>query len=67
MGNNSGENPRPIPEEEYHMKEKIEKLKAAQALYAEKNEFSVGQIVTWKDDMKNDKGNRLRGSLRNPR
>lgn len=49
------------------MKEKIEKLKAAQALYAEKNEFSVGQIVTWKDDMKNDKGNRLRGSLRNPR
>ena len=35
------------------MKEKIEKLKAAQALYAEKNEFSVGQIVTWKDDLKN--------------
>ena len=35
------------------MKEKIEKLKAAQALYAEKNEFSVGQVVTWKDDLKN--------------
>ena len=37
------------------MKEKIEELKAAQALYAEKNEFSVGQIVTWKDDLKNKK------------
>ena len=37
------------------MKEKIEKLKAAQALYAEKNEFSVGQIVTWKDGLKNKK------------
>ena len=35
------------------MKEKVEKLKAAQAIYAEKNEFSPGQIVTWKDDMKN--------------
>ena len=37
------------------MKEKVEKLKAAQAIYAEKNEFSVGQIVTWKDGMKNKK------------
>ena len=35
------------------MKKKIEKLKAAQSLYSEKNEFSVGQIVTWKDGMKN--------------
>ena len=53
VGNNSGDKPHTIPEEEYHMKEKIEKLKAAQALYAEKNEFSVGQIVTWKDGMRN--------------
>lgn len=37
------------------MKEKVEKLKAAQAIYAEKNEFSPGQIVTWKDDLKNKK------------
>ena len=37
------------------MKERIEKLKAAQAIYAEKNEFSPGQIVTWKDGMKNKK------------
>ena len=37
------------------MKEKIEKLKAAQAIYAEKNEFSPGQIVTWKDGMQNKK------------
>ena len=42
VGNNSGDNHRQIPEEEYHMKEKIEQLKAAQTLYAEKNEFSVG-------------------------
>ena len=37
------------------MKEKVEKLKAAQAIYAEKNEFSPGQIVTWKDGMTNRK------------
>jgi hypothetical protein len=55
VGVNSGDNPHPIPEEEYHMKEKIEKLKAAQSLYSEKNEFSVGQIVTWKDGMRNKK------------
>lgn len=37
------------------MKEKIEKLKAAHSLYAEKNEFSAGQLVTWKDGMQNKK------------
>ena len=53
VSNNSGDNPRPIPEEEYHMKEKIEKLKAAHALSAEKKRIQRGadcDVERWPEE-----------------